>query len=175
MESSMVITWSIIVLIIVSLVVIARIRSRKKKTGSLKRLQDFANEHHGVISTFNYWDKTLIGIDDREDKKLFFIRTKDDNEVRTVVNLSEVRDCRLVKKQRNATHNKEKVIVTEEIKLVFSHRNGKQDISLEFFNTAIDHLTLADELQMAQKWEGIAKGIIAAQKVGKRSLVHIVH
>ena len=51
------------------------------------------------------------------------------------------------------------------IDLVFSFvDNSKQDVSLEFYNTNYSQLTLSGELQLAQKWSGIVKTILATNK-----------
>ena len=163
-----VVTLAVIVLVITSLIIFIKKRNKRKEKEIFSTLQQFANTHNGIISTYNHWDKTMIGLDYREMKILFFIRKVGDKELREAINLAEVKDCRLLKVERSLTNNGSSVHVIDEIKLVFSFINTrKSDISLEFYNNEYDHLTLAGELQLAQKWSEIVRGILSENKKHK--------
>jgi hypothetical protein len=165
MDSNMILTWSILILATISLIVFLKIRNRNRGKKAFSVLQNFANGINSNISSFDSWDKTLIGIDNGEINKLFFLRTISNKEYREVINLSEVMSCRLVLDQRTVQYNKEKVNAIDKIDLVFSFVNThKQDVKLEFYNADYDQLTLTGELQLAQKWSGIVKSILVTNK-----------
>lgn len=165
MDLSTILGWSITTLIIAGLIVFLRIKKLKKKKQVLSVLQAFAKENNSEISTYDTWDKTLIGIDDKEESKLFFIRSIPENEIRQVIVLSDVLDCKIAKTSRNMNFKGETAHVIDKIELVLSFSNKKPNIFLEFYNTDYDHLTLAGELQLADKWlELIKKSIAKKQK-----------
>ena len=172
MVSNIILPWSIIILAIVSLIVLIKRRNRIRKKNLFSVLQSFAKENNSEISSCDQWDKTLIGIDTSEINSLFFIRTISDTEFREVINLSEVKKCRLIKTERTEFYHKENVNVIDKIELVFSFFDTpKPDIRLEFYNTDYDKLTLSGELQLAQKWsETVASILVSIQNLEKGAI-----
>ena len=165
MDSDLILRGSITILAIISLIVFLHIRNRKREKKAFSVLQNFAKEFNCHVSSYDRWDKSLIGIDSGEMNKLFFLRTISNKEYREAINLSEVMSCRLVLDERTVQYNKEKVNVIDKIDLVFSFVNThKQDVKLEFYNADYDRLTLSGELQLAQKWSGIVKSILDTNK-----------
>lgn len=161
----MIVTWLIIILTTTSFIVFFWIRSRNKEKITSSALLNFAKENNCTISSYDHWDKILIGIDNQEINKLFFIRTIPDKEHRAAINLSEVMSCRLVKTERTVRYDKEKVNVIDKIELVFSFVDThKPDVALEFYNTDYNQLTLSGELQLAQKWSGIVKSVLVTNQ-----------
>ncbi|MCF8371941.1 MAG: hypothetical protein K9H64_09980 [Bacteroidales bacterium] len=165
MDSNMILIWSIIILTTILLVVFIQNNNKKKLKKTISVLQDFAKELNSMISNYDHWDKTLIGIDNKGVNKLFFIRTTRDKEFREVINLAEVKDCRLAKTERNVHYNSNNVSAIDRIVLVFSFIDThKPDIALEFYNSDYDQLILTGELQLAQKWSGIVQSILSTNK-----------
>jgi len=161
----MILTGSITILATISLIVFFQIRNRNREKKVFSALQTFAKEINSTISSYDSWDKTLVGIDNGENNKLFFLRTISNKEYREVINLSEVMSCRVVIDERTVEYKREKVNVIDKIDLVFSFVNThKQDVKLEFYNADYDQLTLSGELQLAQKWAGIVKSILVTNK-----------
>jgi hypothetical protein len=161
----MIVSWSIIILASISLIIFLNIRNKNKGKKTLLPLFNFAKENNSSISSYDHWDKTLIGIDNNEINKLFFIRTTPSKEYREAINLSEVVNCVFHKAERTVSNKEAKVIVIDRIELVFSFvNNQKPAVILEFYNSDYDNLTISDELQFAQKWSGVIKGILATNK-----------
>lgn len=161
----MIIAWSIIILATIPLIVFIQRNNRKREKKIYSVLHSFASDNDSKISSYDRWDKTLIGIDTNEICKLFFIRTIGNKEFKEVINLSEVTKCRLIKTERTVLVNKENVNVIDKIAVVFSFRNiQRQEISLEFYNNDYDQLTLSGELQLAEKWTGIIGEILNTEK-----------
>lgn len=160
MDLNIIIGWSITILAITVLIIYLKVRSKKKDEKTLEPLLSFASEHNSEISYYNTWENTLIGIDNNEANRLFFIRKTPGGEIRKTINLSEVTDCRMVKIERKVKYNKEIVNVIDRIEVILSFSKHKPEISLEFYNDDYDQLTLSGELQFAQKWTSMLKGSV---------------
>jgi len=171
MDSNIILNWSIIISTILFLIAFTKRKNKKKENKIFSVLQSFANENNCTISNYDHLKKTLIGID-KGSKNLFFIRTMNNKENRTIIDLSEVIKCRMINSERTTTFDNEKVKVIDKIMLVFSFIDKrKEDVSLEFYNNNYDQLTISGELQLAQKWLGIIESIlIANSEVSKVNL-----
>ncbi len=168
MDSNMIITWSIIILTTISLIAYFQIKNRNREKKTFSALQYFALENDGVISSYDHLCNTLIGIDNREITKLFFIRTTPNKDYREAINLSEIMGCQLHKVERTAHYKGDKVSVIDKIELILSFVDTKKpDVALEFFNTDYDQLTLSGELQLAQKWSGMIKSNVNTNREWK--------
>jgi hypothetical protein len=165
MDSYLILTGSIIILATISFIVYPQINNKNREKKAFSVLQNFAKEFSSNISSYDRWDKSLIGIDSGKINKLFFLRTISNKEYREVINLSEVMSCRLVLDERTVLYKKKQVNVIDKIDLVFSFGNtNKQGVKLEFYNADYDQLTLSGELQLAQKWSEIVKSILVTNK-----------
>jgi len=164
MNFNIIIGWSIVALAITGLIVFIRLRKKGSERKNIEPLLLYAKENNAEISNFDAWDKTLIGIDNKEINTLFFIRNIPGNETRVKITLSEVSGCRIFNTERKMKYNDTTVSLIDRIELIFSFNNHREELSLEFYNSNYDHLTLTGELQLAQKWTGNLKTIINANK-----------
>lgn len=156
-----IVNWSISLSVILLLVAIIKIFNMKHEKRILSGIQSFAREYNSKISIYDAWDRTLIGIDDKENYLLFFIRSASGTEVRQMIRLSEVKECRLIKTGRKEKYHEESVNITDRIELVFGfHNKQKQNVSLEFYNSEYDRLNLTGELQLAEKWRDLIMTIL---------------
>jgi hypothetical protein len=168
MNFNIVLSWSIVLLAVIALVLYLKEKNRKKDEKTLEPLLALAREQNAEISQYNSWDRSLIGIDNNESGKMFFIRSIPGMQVREVIDLSEVADCKMVKIERKVKYNKEIVTVTDRILLVISFLNHKPEIRLEFYNDDYDQLTLSGELQLAQSWTSLIKSILIKNQASKK-------
>ncbi len=165
MESHFILTWSLTALVLLSSALFFIFRNRNREKRTLSVLHAYARENHSTLTTFDHWPRSLIGIDEKDTVKLFFIRKERDREIREVIDLSEVKSCILVKAERTVRQDKEKVSLIEKIELVLTYSAGdKPVVALEFYNNDYDSLTLLGELQLAQKWLEIVKNAIETTK-----------
>jgi hypothetical protein len=167
MDIKIILGWSIAVLAITGWIILIRLRNKNRLNEILKPLLVFAQENNSEISFFDYWDKTLIGVDNHEINRLFFIRNTPCNVIREKITLSEVSECKILKTERKVKYYKELVNVIDRIELIFSFNNHRPELSLEFYNTDYDQLTLSGELQLAEKWAGTLKTIINLNQESK--------
>lgn len=146
--------WVTVILTLIALAIHFYYRNKLRSENQLAVLKSFAEENDSTITQHDSWDQTHIGIDDRENMKLFFIRGTAINDTREVVDLNEVERCHLKKEVRSVIQHKEKILVIDKIELILSFRDMKKPpAKLEFYNNDYDSLTLSGELQMAEKWE----------------------
>ncbi len=170
MDLNSILGWSVTLLAIAGLIVFVRVRNQNREKRAVSVLKSFARENNCTVSTYDHWDKTLIGIDGNETNKLIFIRTIPEKEIRSVIDLSEAIDCRMAKSQRTIKNDKETVNAIERIEVVISFYGKKEDLALEFYNNDYDKLVLTGELQLAQKWTGIIKSMISANQSRKATV-----
>lgn len=161
--------WSIAVLTIAGLIVLIRLRKKSRDQKNLEPLLSFAREYNTEISDYDTWNRTLIGLDNKETKSLFFIRNIPGRIIREKINLSEVSDCRMYKTERKVKYHNEFVNVVDRIEVNISFYNHQPGTIIEFYNADYDQLTLSGELQLAQKWSGMIKDNLNPQ-VGKSKI-----
>ena len=166
MDLNTILGWSVTLLVIVGLVIFFRIRKKNRDVKTLAPLKSFARENNSEISDSDAWSKNLIGIDKNDTGSLFFIRSLPAREIREKINLSEVLGCKVNRTVRKVDSQKDSVSVIDRIELIISFHQHKPDVSLEFYNTDYDQLTLIHELQLSQKWGDMIQGIV---KVNRKS------
>ena len=164
MNLNIIIGWSMVALVIVGVIVFIKLRNKNRERKKLEPLLSFAKENNTEISHFDSWDKTLIGVDNKESESIYFIRNIPGNLIREKIILSEVSGCKMLITERKVKYNKEAVKVIDRIDLIFSFCNHRPELKLEFYNTEYDKLTITAELQLAQKWIDILKTKIKVKK-----------
>lgn len=161
------ILWGVAISIAALIVLIWYLRRNdmKKELKIFRQISDFAAENQCRINTWDYWDRTIIAIDNEETDKLFFMRTMPGGTVRECISLSAYVDCRMQKASRIVKLDNANVSVTDKIELYLktAEKSGR-DICLEFYNSDYDHLTLTGELQLALKWCGIIRSVLFANQ-----------
>jgi len=154
--------WVTVIMTLIALAIHFYYRNKLRSENKLALLKSFAEENGSTITQHDSWDQTHIGVDDRENMKLFFIRGTAINDTREVIGLADVERCHLRKEVRNVTQHKERILVIDKIELILSFSDmKKQPVRLEFYNNDYDSLTLSGELQMAEKWERIINDTIS--------------
>jgi len=131
-------------------------RNKKKKENMALEQFVATGLKYGIeITELDSWQNSIIGIDSLK-KKILFLRTVNDYEDETLVDLNQVKKCELIKVERNLEDGNSTVA---RINLVFHLGNNKPDYSLEFYNSE-NTMMIVSELQMAEKWCNIAIELI---------------
>ena len=165
METHIIINWSISIIVLLSLVGYFYFRNRRREKYIYSDLHALARENNSTITRSDHWSNTQVGVDESENNKLFFIRTANNQSIREVISLPEVKDCRLAKAERTVTDNKMKILVIERVELIFHFADAKKpEVALEFYNNDYDALTIRDELLLAKKWQGIVNDFIVSNR-----------
>ena len=155
MKLSTIITMASIIAISVILYMVVSMRSKNKAKKKLQVLNDFASKHNCTITKNEIHSNISIGMDEKTNS-LFFIKSNNDIDVLKHVNLSEIRNCKVVNTGRTVQYNNSNTTVIEKLNLCFYPFNkNKEQIQLEFYNVELDGSILNGELQLAEKWSDI--------------------
>lgn len=161
MDSGSIIFGLVVIIGIVVPIVIQNNKSKKKEKQFLNILSGLAEKNNCNLSEHELWVKGAIGID-KAAQQLFFMKKTANGEVQQVINLAEMQKCRVVNTHRIVNNKESDQKVIEKLELAFSNREPKKpDTFLEFYNTNLDNLTLNGEVQLTEKWVGIANKSIA--------------
>ncbi len=142
-----------IVLLLAGIIIVSTSKSAKaKKIKFLNPLYELADREACHISRHDIWSESVIGIDLNKNK-VFVVRKTVGSESETVINLTEIFRCRVAEVSRTSGPKEGSIKAFDRINLVFMNKEkSKPDITIEFYNSNTDRLTLAGELQMAEKW-----------------------
>jgi hypothetical protein len=142
-----------LVALLAVIIIVSTNKSRKaKKIKFLDPLHELASREGCHISYHDIWSESVIGIDESK-SKIFVVRKTTGSEAELVVNLSEIFRCRVAEISRTSGPKEGNIIAFDRIDLVFMNKEkGKPDVTIEFYNANTDRLTLAGELQLAEKW-----------------------
>lgn len=133
-------------------------QSVRRKKRLIKELLDFAAEIGCTITVYDIWGDTRIGVD-REKRYLFFIRRFDDSFFKTAIDINNVSVCKMTNVSHAVGDGKERQLVIDKILLSFIFKREKTDTNLEFYDSEKDGMQITDELQLAEKWEGIVNSL----------------
>lgn len=141
------------ILALTVIVIFSTSKSKKeKKIKFLDPLNELANRDGSHISHYDIWSESVIGIDEIN-CKVFVIRKTSGLEAEKVINLNEIFRCRVAEISRVSGPKEGNMKAFDRIDLVFmSKEKSKPDAIVEFYNSNTDRLTLAGELQLAEKW-----------------------
>ncbi|WP_152425248.1 hypothetical protein [Nafulsella turpanensis] len=129
---------------------------KKEKKKFLKNFLDVAAQNGLVISQSDYWRHSYaIGIDSKANR-LFYLKKRQGVEQKTVINLSEVVNCRLMNMSRKVNDS----LVVDHVGLNLTFRNASMpEQTLEFYNKE-ESMGIDDELQLCEKWKAITDSLL---------------
>lgn len=147
-------------LFLVPVVFLARASARAKKK-YLKDLYDLAENNNCSLSEHDHWNNSAIGID-KEHRHLFYINRTTNNEQTQIIDLTEVRQCQVVNKSKNAGKKANYTPILERLGLVLNYLNkDNPDAWLDFYNSDFDSTIPEKEFKLAEKWSGIVNNVTA--------------
>lgn len=140
-------------LLLAALIIVSTNKGKKeKKIKFLDPLDDLAKSVDCQITHHDIWSESVIGIDERKGF-VFVVQRTLENDVKVAINLAEIFRCRVAEISRTSGPKEGNVKVFDRIDLVFINKEkSKADIVVPFYNSNTDRLTLAGELQLAEKW-----------------------
>jgi hypothetical protein len=165
MDLSLIIISTICLLLFILLLVLANKSKKKKQARFLDPLNSLAESANCRISTHNIWNNSVIGFDETR-HFIFAIHGTKTGRVELAINLAEIFRCKVSEISRSSGPKDGNLKIFDRIDLVFVNKDkNKADIVVPFYDAGIDRLTLAGELQLAEKWCVLANNGIA--KIGK--------
>jgi hypothetical protein len=154
---------TVVVLILCALPIVLMQRNKTKKENAFKeKMVNLGGNGNTKIHQLDRWNNKGIGIDN-DNHKLFFLFSKQDTDVQKVINLSEIRQCSLVKSHHTGNNESSTGIKKLELHLL-SKEKSKPNVVLEFYDADHDSLTIREELQLAEKWSSIIESGISKMK-----------
>lgn len=158
MNTGLVVTGVLIVLLCVLFFIIVRKNKQKKEREFKALISSLAGESNCKIDVYDRWNNTMIGMDNLN-RKLFFLRNAGDKAIRMMVDLSDIQMGSVVNSRWN--NKGESYNATQKIELgLTSKERGKPQTLLEFYNAEYDSLTIMDELLLAEKWSKLINSTI---------------
>lgn len=158
--STLIIGLILALIFLVPVIFLARASARAKKK-YLKDLFTLAQANNCSIAEHDHWNNSAIGID-KDHRNLFYINRRTNNEHTLVIDLSEVKQCQVVNKSKNAGKKANYTPVVERLGLVLSYLSkDKPETWLDFFNSDFDSTIPEKEFKLAEKWEGIVNNVTA--------------
>lgn len=147
----------IVLLILCILPIVFFSRNRKKREKELfQTIADLAANDNTKISQFEHCGDLVIGMDEGG-KSIYFAKRFDENQIAKVVNLKEVKNCKVVNVSRKVSNENGSHNVLEKLELKFEPVDkSKSEYVFEFYRVE-DRIPLNGELQLIEKWAGIAK------------------
>ena len=151
---------SALVIIICALPFILSSRgSRKRKNAKLKILHTLAEKHQAQISKYDVGADFIIGIDDVKNMVFFFKNTMGTS-IENCLNLSDYKDCRLLKFEKNLS-SKSGTPAIHTLKLDFIPIDKTTTTSqFEFYNEDVN-TQLSGELQLINTWQALIQQKLA--------------
>jgi hypothetical protein len=147
----------LLIFCIIIFVILSR-SNRKKDKELLQSLFKTADQSNYSISQYDIWGNSAIGID-KKDKIIFAITHSNNNPVYVQVNLTEIKNCRVIRTNKTVRDEKNSYEVIEKLEMAFSYQEkNKQDMILPFYDAEYEYSTLNGELQLIEKWCLIANG-----------------
>lgn len=160
MESQSTIIGVVIALIIILPLILIQSSQKIEKKNSKKGFINEALKNNIKIAEPDFWGTYYAIAIDETSNKLIYSKIIDAEHNLTIINLSQVDSCEIVKTNRvfkNKTTNK---IETDRIDLVIGYKSSSKikDV-LEFYNVDIN-FEMSNEIALLEKWETKIKGRI---------------
>jgi hypothetical protein len=148
----------IVVLLILSFIFpFLFMNGNKKIEQQLKNeLENLATHWNSEVGTTELMSNTIIALS-KPGNRLFVVKQRDKNWIKTQITLSEMKQCNVRTSRRTVTQKTTITEVIDRIELAFSPKgNNRPEIIIEFYDSDFDSYSISSELQIAQKWQKIA-------------------
>lgn len=107
---------------------------RLKNSNFMKDFLSFAEQERIIISHKELWNNSyIIGIDNNL-KKLAYFNKQNEKVTRTIIDLSKVKECRIVSINRTVKAQDGKDNISDRLELRFTFNNNSVEESLEFYS-----------------------------------------
>ena len=150
MDLGNIILGAIILAVCIGPLVIMYYRSVNQDNKMLQSLNEIAKQHNCNINQHEICNNFAIGLDENNNYAFFF-KQIDEDSISQYVNLSEIKDCKAVKRTSFTKIKDENITFFERIELKFVPSNkSKAEISFELYTP--ENRQLNGELQLVDRW-----------------------
>ncbi len=153
MDSTCIIGFILIAVIVIPLLLMSRGKNKKAKAlhNALTNLTQ-----NSIIAKQEEWNGCIIALDEIN-KMLFFVHQKKCNTEAESVDLTQYASCRVVTSSSLGTTSN----AIDMVELVFTPKQKDAETkSLIFFNSDTDGFTLNGELQSAEHWKKYCEAVL---------------
>jgi hypothetical protein len=151
MDAVSIITAIIVIGIFMLIFILPSMGVKKTQKEMHAKLQTLADKHQAKVSKSAILGDSIIGLDE-EKKSVFFYRQVKDVAISNVIQLSEIRNCKMLNQSKSNKSKNENFNQFERLGLQFiAIDNNKPDIILEFYNIE-DSSYLNFDLKVLEQW-----------------------
>lgn len=155
MDSGTTIIAIILLLVCIIPFIMMYIKSSRKEKHLSQALSKAASSQHMKINEQDIWHETAIGIDHAENV-LFFIQEKNAISLTNIFPLHEVDHFKKVIEGGNHQTVQAAPDIAEKLGFTCSFKDKtKEHISIEFFNSKKNGMTISNEYLLLEKWHQI--------------------
>lgn len=133
-------------------------------TGSIKKQANTLTKNNGIVYNIKeIWRKNFIAMSS-DNKTITYIHFKLDIPFIVNINLSDVKQCHIIKNYNNASNNS---TALKSLDLEFIHKSPtKPTITINFFNID-DDLSEDFEWQRIEKWQQLVRASLTEENINK--------
>jgi hypothetical protein len=151
MDLGVTIVGTIMISIIIVPFIIVHFKRVNKDNKRIQSLKDYALLHNCQISHYEICGNYTIGIDENK-KSIFFQNQMKENVDSQHLELSYIRNCKVVIADRKISSNGHSNRIIDRIDLLLTPTDkDKVEVKLNFYNAEIS-MQLSGELQSVEKW-----------------------
>lgn len=151
MDAVSIITAIIVIGIFMLIFILPSMGVKKTQKKMQEKLQTLADKHQAKVSMSAILGDSIIGFDE-EKKTVFFYRQVKDVAISNVIQLSEIRNCKMLNQSKSNKSKNENFNQFEKLGLQFiTIDNNKPDVILEFYNIE-DSSYLNFDLKLLEQW-----------------------
>jgi low affinity Fe/Cu permease len=133
---------------------------KKQKRNTKKSFIDEALKNNLKITEPDFWGTYYTIALDETANKLIYSKIIDAEHNVTIIHLSKIDSCEIVKTHRTFKNKTTSKIETDKIDLVIGYKtSGKSKDVLEFYNVDVN-FSMGNEMELLQKWESKIKSRI---------------
>ncbi|NLX72432.1 MAG: hypothetical protein GXY94_03900 [Bacteroidales bacterium] len=155
MSSFLILGLALAAIVIILIVTLGGSKKKKEKKELLKTLNELVQKENSVITKKEYCNKAFIAIS-KESNKLFFVKKAGAADSQIVVDLKEIKRSKVSVVSKTFERKSDSQKIIEKIMLQLeANKSNTPPIELCIYDSEIDGLILADELQMAEEWDTV--------------------
>ncbi|TYA56339.1 hypothetical protein [Formosa maritima] len=153
MESQSTIIGVVIALIIILPLILLQLSQKSKKKKSKESFINEALKSKLKISDPDFWGTYYAIAIDEMANKIIYSKIIEAKQNITIIDLSQVNSCEIVKTHRTFKNKTTNKIETDRIDLVIGYKTASNSKKvLEFYNVDIN-IEMSNEIELLEKWE----------------------
>jgi len=142
--------------------IIINMRRKKSEQKFLQVLLSHASESNNTISQYDLSNQQAIGIADISNT-LFFLKRRNNHDVIKQIELAQIERCYINKTSRSSIDGNYSATERLELRFTRADKNSSEEV-FELYNLEHDSLSMAGQLELAEKWHSIVSSRLPSKK-----------